>query len=141
MVTFSSSKISRYFYCMFKPYSSFCFPNVFQISKFQVSKFQDFKICGYSILQLTWVLLGWTGPMLPATAQNPDRQVYGSAALVASLRGQQSHFATLPVPAAYADPPSTSGPRSRPTRPIEQHRLSRAQLGATRSGSPSALTP
>ena len=43
-----------------------------------------------------WVLLGWTGLVLPATAQNPARLVYGSAALVASLRGQQSHFATLP---------------------------------------------
>ena len=43
-----------------------------------------------------WLLLGWTGLVLPAPAQNPARLVYGSAALVASLRGQQSHFATLP---------------------------------------------
>ena len=43
-----------------------------------------------------WVLLGWTGLVLLCTAQNPARLVYGSAALVASLRGQQSHFATLP---------------------------------------------
>ena len=41
--------------------------------------------------------LGSTGLVLPATAQNPARLVYGSAALVASLRGQQSHFATLPI--------------------------------------------
>ena len=41
--------------------------------------------------------LGWTGLVLPATAQNPARLVYGSAALVASLRGQQSHFTTLPI--------------------------------------------
>ena len=44
-----------------------------------------------------WVLLGWTGLVLLCTAQNPARLVYGSAALVASLRGQQSHFATLPI--------------------------------------------
>ena len=44
-----------------------------------------------------WVLLGWTGLVLSCTAQNPARLVYGSAALVASLRGQQSHFATLPT--------------------------------------------
>ena len=43
-----------------------------------------------------WVLLGWTGLVLPATTQNPARLVYGSAALVASLRGQHCHFATLP---------------------------------------------
>ena len=49
-------------------------------------------------LLLRWgsVLLRWTGLVLPAPAQNPARLVYGSAALVASLRGQQSHFATLP---------------------------------------------
>ena len=41
--------------------------------------------------------LGTTGLVLPATAQSPARLVYGSAALVASLRGQQSHFATLPI--------------------------------------------
>ena len=40
--------------------------------------------------------LGWTGLVLSETIQNPARLVYGSAALVASLRGQQSHFATLP---------------------------------------------
>ena len=44
-----------------------------------------------------WVLLGWTGLVLSVHAQNPARLVYGSAALVASLRGQQSHFATLPI--------------------------------------------
>ena len=43
------------------------------------------------------MLAGSTGLVLPATAQNPVRLVYGSAALVASLRGQQSHFATLPI--------------------------------------------
>ena len=43
-----------------------------------------------------WVLLGWTGLVLLCTAQNPARLVYGSAALVASLRGQHCHFATLP---------------------------------------------
>ncbi len=43
-----------------------------------------------------WVLLGWTGLVLPATSQiRPTRVVDGSAALVASLRGQQRHFATL----------------------------------------------
>ena len=41
--------------------------------------------------------LGWTGLVLFETVQNPGRLVYGSAALVASLRGQQSHFATLPM--------------------------------------------
>ena len=41
------------------------------------------------------MLLGWTGLVLSCTAQNLARLVYGSAALVASLRGQQSHFATL----------------------------------------------
>ena len=40
---------------------------------------------------------GPDGQALPGTAQNPARLVYGSAALVASLRGQQSHFATLPM--------------------------------------------
>ena len=44
-----------------------------------------------------WVLLDSTGLVLPAAAQRPARLVYGSAALVASLRGQQSHFATLPI--------------------------------------------
>ena len=44
-----------------------------------------------------WVLLGWTGLVLLCTAQNPARLVYGSAALVASLRGQHCHFATLPM--------------------------------------------
>ena len=44
-----------------------------------------------------WVLLGWTGLVLSCTAQNPARLVYGSAALVASLRGQHCHFATLPM--------------------------------------------
>ena len=44
-----------------------------------------------------WVLLGWTGLVLLCTAQNPARLVYGSAALVASLRGQHCHFATLPI--------------------------------------------
>ena len=44
-----------------------------------------------------WVLLGWTGLVLSGTTRNPARLVYGSAALVASLRGQQSHFATLPT--------------------------------------------
>ena len=44
-----------------------------------------------------WVLLGWTGLVLLCTAQNPARLVYGSAALVASLRGQHCHFATLPT--------------------------------------------
>ena len=44
-----------------------------------------------------WVLAGWTGLVLPAAAHSPARLVYGSAALVASLRGQQSHFATLPI--------------------------------------------
>ena len=43
------------------------------------------------------MLLGPTGLLLSCTAQNPARLVYGSAALVASLRGQQSHFATLPT--------------------------------------------
>ena len=43
------------------------------------------------------MLLGWTGLVLLCTAQNPARLVYGSAALVASLREQQSHFATLPM--------------------------------------------
>ena len=41
--------------------------------------------------------LGWTGLVLFETGQNPTRLVYGSAALVASLRGQLSHFATLPI--------------------------------------------
>ena len=54
----------------------------------------------------SWELWGWgmglgapglDGQALPGTAQNPARLVYGSAALVASLRGQQSHFATLPA--------------------------------------------
>ena len=54
----------------------------------------------------SWELRGWgmglgapglDGQALPGTAQNPARLVYGSAALVASLRGQQSHFATLPI--------------------------------------------
>ena len=36
------------------------------------------------------MLLGPTGLVLSCTAQNPARLVYGSAALVASLRGQQS---------------------------------------------------
>ena len=44
-----------------------------------------------------WVLLGWTGLVLPVHAQNHVCLVYGSAALVASLREQQSHFATLPI--------------------------------------------
>ena len=44
-----------------------------------------------------WVLLAWTGLVLLCTAQNPARLVYGSAALVASLRGQHCHFATLPI--------------------------------------------
>ena len=44
-----------------------------------------------------WVLLGWTGLVLSGIPRNPTRLVYGSAALVASLRGQQSHFATLPI--------------------------------------------
>ena len=44
-----------------------------------------------------WVLLGWTGIVLSGNTRNPARLVYGSAALVASLRGQQSHFATLPT--------------------------------------------
>ena len=44
-----------------------------------------------------WVLLGSTGLVLSGPAQDPARLVYGSAALVASLRGQQSHFATLPM--------------------------------------------
>ena len=44
-----------------------------------------------------WVLAGWTGLVLPAAAHSPARLVYGSAALVASLRGQQSHLATLPT--------------------------------------------
>ena len=43
------------------------------------------------------MLLGWTGLVLSGTTRNPARLVYGSAALVASLRGQQSHFATLPI--------------------------------------------
>ena len=43
------------------------------------------------------MLLGWTGLVLSCTAQNPARLVYGSAALVASLRGQHCHFATLPI--------------------------------------------
>ena len=43
------------------------------------------------------MLLGWTGLVLHATAQNPVRLGYGSAALVASLRGQHCHFATLPI--------------------------------------------
>ena len=37
------------------------------------------------------------GRVLPAAAQTPARLVYGSAALAASLRGQQSHLATLPI--------------------------------------------
>ena len=41
--------------------------------------------------------LGSTGLVLSCTAQNPARLVYGSAALVASLRGQHCHFATLPI--------------------------------------------
>ena len=41
-----------------------------------------------------WVLLGWTGPVLLCTAQNPARLVYGSAALVASPTEQHCHFAT-----------------------------------------------
>ena len=41
------------------------------------------------------MLLGWTGLVLLCTAQDPARLVYGSAALVASLRGQHCHFATL----------------------------------------------
>ena len=47
--------------------------------------------------------------MLPATTQGPARLVDGSAALVASLRGQQSHFATLPInetPMHSFDPPN-----------------------------------
>ena len=44
-----------------------------------------------------WVLLGTTGLVLPAAAQSPARLVYGSAALVASLRGQPRPFATLPI--------------------------------------------
>ena len=44
-----------------------------------------------------WVLVGWTGLVLSATAHNPARLVYGSAALVASLRGQHCHYATLPT--------------------------------------------
>ena len=43
------------------------------------------------------MLLGWTGLVLPTTAQNRASLVYGSAYLVASLRGQQGHFATLPM--------------------------------------------
>ena len=44
-----------------------------------------------------WVLVGWTGLVLSATQKTAPRLVYRSAALVASLRGQQSHFATLPI--------------------------------------------
>ena len=44
-----------------------------------------------------WVLLGSTGLVLSGPAQDPARLVYGSAALVASLREQQNHFATLPI--------------------------------------------
>ena len=44
-----------------------------------------------------WVLAGWTGLVLSAAPHSPARLVYGSAALVASLRGQQSHFARLPI--------------------------------------------
>ena len=40
---------------------------------------------------------GPDGQVLPGIAQNPARLVYGSAALVASLRGQHCHFATLPI--------------------------------------------
>ena len=43
------------------------------------------------------VLLGWTGLVLSGNTRNHARLVYGSAALVAPLRGQQSHFATLPI--------------------------------------------
>ena len=55
---------------------------------------------GWGWVLLGWtglVLLGWTGLVLPATAQNPARLVYGSAAIVASLRGPQSHFDPLPI--------------------------------------------
>ena len=40
---------------------------------------------------------GPDGPVLPVTARNPARLAYGSAALVASLREQHCHFATLPI--------------------------------------------
>ena len=43
------------------------------------------------------MLLGPTGLVLSCTTQNPARLVYGSAALVATLRGQHCHFATLPI--------------------------------------------
>ena len=43
------------------------------------------------------MLLGSTGLVLPTAAQNTVRLVYGSAALVASLREQQGNFATLPI--------------------------------------------
>ena len=42
------------------------------------------------------MLLGSTGLVLSVHTQNPARLVYGSAALVASLREQHCHFATLP---------------------------------------------
>ena len=59
-----------------------------------------------------WVLLGPTGLVLSCTAQNPARLVYGSAVLVASLRGQQSHFATLPKKRNSGEIPSGASRRS-----------------------------
>ena len=85
----------------------------------------------------SWELWGWgmglgapglDGQALPGTAQNPARLVYGSAALVGSLRGQQSNFATLPKTEYYGS--GGRVPRSgtccrisrpRPDRGIRQH--------------------
>ena len=59
-----------------------------------------------------WVLLGSTGLVLSGPAQDPARLVYGSAALVASLRGQQNHFATLPKIRIRDHPSSNSSDMS-----------------------------
>ena len=64
--------------------------------------------------------LGSTGLVLPATAQNPARLVYGSAALVASLRGQQSHFATLPINSFRVESFTAQGRQSATDAPGEQ---------------------
>ncbi len=41
--------------------------------------------------------VGWMGLVLSGFTKSTARLVHGSAALVASLRGHQRHFATLPT--------------------------------------------
>ena len=62
-----------------------------------------------------WVLLGWTGLVLPVHAQNPARLVYGSATLVASLRGTTEplrHASNHPAQKPPPGPPDDAKPKS-----------------------------